>query len=197
VLLEQPREGWPRVLETTALGEREPVPIPLLVSANGSWHHADAAVEIVGAAVLVDGARRLLNAMRDGSASVPCLVAFGLSESAELEWHLSANRRTDDEAPDPPARVGTATERLSVDERAVEVTIESDPFVVPTALGYAPAILVRRPKAAVGQHLLIGARSLARPLEELRDQHGTLVGITVCIRKLGATRSAEYKVDVV
>lgn len=129
---------------------------------------------------------------------MPCLVAFGLTPEAELEWHLAANQAAAEHEPDVESpRIGTATERLVIGQRPTEVKVETDPFVVPTAMGYAPAILIRPHGSPLAKHLLIGARSLARPLEQARERHHTLVGLTIRLRKLGAARTSEYSVEVV
>ena len=97
---------------------------------------------------------------------------------------------------EPIVRIDTATQRLDVSDKWVEFLIESDPFVVPTALGYAPAILIKRTGDQPREHLLVGAKSLAHPLEALRGSHKTLVGRTVRVRKEAPTRAAPYIVEL-
>ena len=55
-------------------------------------------------------------------------------------------------------------------DRWITLTVESEPFVVLTGRGYAPAILVRRNGAVQREHLLIGAK-LSRNLSKQSDSN--------------------------
>jgi hypothetical protein len=120
-------------------------------------------------------------------------VVFGLDPPSELLLRkelVGAVFSSDLQVPE--SRIDTATPRLLVADQWVNVAIESDPFVVPTARGYAPAILVRRPNARQLEHILVGAASLAKPLESLRTRHGTLRGLRVSLKKDSDDKMATY-----
>ena len=123
------------------------------------------------------------------------IVLFNLTNDEELKLRSQlVHSRTIVEIEEPDNRIDTVTPRLAVNNRWVEYTIESDPFVVPTARGYAPAILVRRSRATQREHLLIGASSIARALEEIRKKYITLKGQVVSVKKTGREKTATYAV---
>ena len=131
----------------------------------------------------------------DTHISIPALVLFNLTGDEELGLRYQLVRSTAMlEIEEPDNRIGTATPRLEVNEGWVRFTIESDPFVIPTVRGYAPAILVRRPTAHQREHLFIGASSIAKPLEDIRKKRATLKGQVVTVRKAGREKTAKYEV---
>jgi len=99
-------------------------------------------------------------------------------------------------APPPPAanefKFNTMTERLVVGETWVSVELQSDLFVVPTSLGYSPALLVKSSEGSF-KHLLCGAKSIKEPLERLRREHGTITGLVISLRKMTNEKTAPYQ----
>lgn len=84
--------------------------------------------------------------------------------------------------------------RLRIGSGWTEVSIESEVGVVKTARGYAPALHVRR--GDVAHLLLIGAASLAGPLEKIRaERAGLLLGACVRIRRVRPDQTAPYEVE--
>lgn len=81
--------------------------------------------------------------------------------------------------------------RLRVGTAWTALRIESEVGVVMTSRGYAPAVLVSR--EGFKHLLLIGARSLSEPLEELRIKETHLVGLQVEIRKVRPESNAPYE----
>ena len=76
----------------------------------------------------------------------------------------------------------------------VDLRLESEVGVVLTARGYVPAIRVSR--GEVLHLLLVGAASLAQPLEALRRQRGgALAGSTIRLRKVRAEQTSPYEVE--
>ncbi len=167
---------------------------PVLVSSRERWHIQGDTIDIFDRAVVIDGAKRLEAAFAYPSiGDIPVVIICGLTPRAEF----SLRQQIEDGLTSPTRivtreRVGTTAPRLSVGEDWVEVEVCSDPFVVPTFLGYSPAILVRRPAACHSEHLLIGAKSLATELESFRCKHGTLIGARIKTRKEGPKVTAPY-----
>ena len=193
-------EGWDRCLgiRPDPGPNAEFIP-PLVISARAAWHSANGMVELFDRAYVLDGACRLEAAARNGTPKhIPAHVLFELTDAQELAIRsklIGSNAATEIE--EPICRIDTSTPRLEVRDRWVRFTIESDPFVVPTALGYSPAILVRRSGQAQREHVLIGARTIARPLESIRVECRTLIGQTVALRKTGREIQAPYEVRLI
>ena len=121
------------------------------------------------------------------------MVVFGLDSAAEVNLrHQVEAVGASTTHVERRERVDTTAPRLAIEEAWVDFEIQSDPFVVPTARGYAPAVLVRRDNAAHSEYVLIGAKSLAQELERLRTKLGTLRGCRVSVRKQGADKIAPY-----
>lgn len=99
--------------------------------------------------------------------------------------------------PSPPTvkefKFNTMTERLVISENWVSVELQSDLFVVPTSLGYSPALLVKCSDES-HKHLLCGAKSIKEPLERLRTEHGGLIGLVISLRKMSDDKTAPYQV---
>ena len=91
-LHETTKKGWPRRVDTTrGISDCELLCAPVVVSGGTAWRRHDPNLEIVGNAVLLDGARRLLAAVMPNMSTAPCVVVFGLTASEELQWHLHLN----------------------------------------------------------------------------------------------------------
>jgi hypothetical protein len=189
--------GWDRLVRPSVdPAANSEALIPVLVSARDAWDKAAAELHVFDRGYVIDGASRLeAAARRDRLGHFPVIAVFGLDERQELALraHLRAPDATN-KIIEPAARFDTDTPRLEVHDKWVRFTVESDPFVVPTARGYAPAILVRRPTAKQREHLLIGAASLAKPLETIRLREGSLKGRSITIRKDGPDKTATYTV---
>lgn len=194
-LKQETRDGWDRTIQPT----RHPdvIDLPIIVSARSNWTVQDGLLEVFGVAYVIAGASTLEAQLReDRSAEMSFLAIFGLSPEQErtLRTQLAGRVSTNIVL---QQKVDTDTPRLAIKSRWTSLTIESDPFVVPTARGYAPAILVRRENIQHAEHLLVGARSLSEPLEALRKKRNSLVGAAVRIRKTDdTTPTSPYEVDV-
>lgn len=186
--------GWRRRL-TVDPGEAPMFFPPLLLSARSNWLLEGDSVEVYDRAFVIDGARRLEVALAaDYDPPIPITILFGLSEDAELV--LRASVQGSDMVPETKqaVKLGTNTPRLQIGTVAVHLEIQSDPFVIPTALGYAPGVLVRRNGGKQLEHLLLGARSLSQPLETRRQRLGTLVGCRLTIEKQSDGKFAKFVV---
>lgn len=191
-------DGWRRQLLVDAPPAPSFLHPPLLLSARTGWYLRQDALEVFERAWVIDGARRLEIALRSRPEQrLPVTIVLGLDSDSERSLRASL-----EEVPisrsrmETRERVDTEAPRLHVGEAWTSVTIASDPFVVPTSRGYAPAILVRREGVAHAEHLLIGARSLALPLEDLRIKRGTLREIHVALKKSGPSAPSPYLVEV-
>src|SRR5262249_52076646 len=151
---------------------------PLLLSSRDKWHLKESVVEVFDRATVIDGAKRLESALRlKNFGLVPVIILFGLKPATELQIrkHISSKNQTTYKVQEHE-RIGTEAPRLMVKERWIDIEVTSDPFVIPTARGYAPVVLVRRPSAGHAEHLIIGAASLAKELEGIRVKYRTLKG---------------------
>ena len=197
-------DGWDRRLTPTPNCRTPPaVFLPVTISARTLWHLRHGQLEVFDRGYILDGACRLEAACRCGApALIPAIILFGLTSDDELQLRSQLSRTTyfhknsgssSQEVDEPPYRIDTSTPRMEVSPSWITFTVESEPFVVPTARGYAPAILVRRRGAAQREHLLLGAKSLARPLETIRQRHAALTGQVLDVRKLGREKTAIYE----
>ena len=191
-------DGWDRLLWPAADLEKSPVFLPVTISARNAWHLGNGKLEVFDSGYVVDGACRLEAACRHRTPTlIPAIILFDLKSDDELQLRSQLIHPTRVHPPTgpPPTSIDTSTPRLVVSHHWITVTVESEPFVVPTGLGYAPAILVRRPGATQREHLLIGAKSLGKPLEILRRKCHTLRGQTVKMRKMGQEKKAIYQLQ--
>lgn len=193
-------DGWTRSLDRVPDTRLDELYFPpVLVSARGAWHMASNQLELFDRAYILDGAKRLEAAVRASRRKlVPVVVLLGLNPSGELALRRELQMENGESKETAlPAEVGTATQRIDIGTRWTSMSLESDPFIVPTARGYAPAVLVRRSGRAPREHLLIGARSLSLPLEAIREEGGTLLGRKVRVRKESVARTSRYLVEEV
>lgn len=198
ILLQETSPAWDRHLVTQRELGLPLFSIPVLLSTRNRWHLDNDKAEIFDRAIVIDGAKRLEAAFAFPSIhDIPVAIVHGLNPDAELalrhQIHVNGTFQARLETRE---RVGTTAPRLSIEEDWVDIEIHSEPFVVPTSLGYSPAILVRRPTAHHSEHLLIGAKSLALELESLRRKHGTLSGARLSVRKQTSERKAPYLLRV-
>ncbi len=150
-------------------------------------------VEVNGNEIAIFGPLRLMqgsSAFRDALSNDRELTCFAI-----LTGQTIKNSLTTDFEPQTRTQFGTLTERLEIGQQWVEVTIVSDPFITPTAFGYAPALLVRT-IAKKDKHILAGAKSLSLELEKFRHPKNGLNGIVVKIRKAGSQKIDPYEVEL-
>ena len=150
-------------------------------------------VEVDGKEIAIFGPLQLMHgsvAFRDALSSDRELTCLAILSGETV-------RNTLDTVFEPPTRTqfGTLTERLEIGQQWVEVTIISEPFITPTAFGYAPALLVRT-VAKKDKHILAGAKSLSLELEKFRHPKNGLTGIVVKIRKAGNQKTDPYEVEL-
>lgn len=85
---------------------------------------------------------------------------------------------------------------LKVSTGWIQLEIISEPNVVLTYKGYAPVLRVRKLRTNVEFILYISAKSLAEPLEKLREDNDYLFnGIKFKVRKENSTPMAKYEVE--
>ena len=84
---------------------------------------------------------------------------------------------------------------LKVSTEWIELEILSEPDVVITFYGYAPYLRVRKIKTGAEYRFYISAKSLAKPLEELRNNNnGVFKGIRFSVRKESMEQMAQYEI---
>jgi len=150
-------------------------------------------VEIDGNEIAIFGPLRLMqgsSAYRDALSNDGELTCIAILSGQTIE-----NTCATDLEPQTRKQFGTLTERLEIGQQWVEVTIISEPFITPTAFGYAPALLVRT-IAKKDKHILAGAKSLSLELEKFRHPKNGLTGIVVKIRKAGNQKIDPYEVEL-
>ncbi len=158
-----------------------------VVRARSSWFLEGNELGIVKAADLVSGGAYLNAAIAADVDSVLCIALFAEASDGDTAY-------LEESGSPEPTQVGTNTERMAVTTRPVVVTIRSEPFVTPTRFGYTPAVLVSR-GSSPRQHLLVSAKSLGDPLEEIRVRRGGLTGVVVELSKESDERSSKYIVN--
>lgn len=85
---------------------------------------------------------------------------------------------------------------LKVSTGWIQLEIISEPNVILTYKGYAPILRVRKLRTNVEFILYISAKSLAEPLEELRENNAYLFkGIKFQVRKKNNAPMAKYEVE--
>lgn len=191
-------EGWERILNPSDSSEEICFHPPVLLSTRTNWHLSSNSIEVYNKAYVIDGAQRLEAALRSGrSLKVLVTVVLGISPASELLLRDRFHGSTDSTVRIiTEQKFGTSTQRLKIDETLQRMELQSEPFVVPTAFGYAPAILVRRDGSDEIRHVIVGARSFSEPLEDFRARFGKLAGLMVAVRKAGPEKSAPYEVNL-
>jgi hypothetical protein len=77
----------------------------------------------------------------------------------------------------------------------IRVTVTSEVEVVLTFRGYAPVLHVRQAQNNLEYILYVSAKSLAEPLERLRQENGgKFTGLDLELRKASSERFAPYEV---
>lgn len=125
--------------------------------------------------------KRTLELAKSSSIPVTCALLFrGDYREKELEPFI------------PKFKFDTTLERLQISDQWITLKIMSELYVVPTAMGYAPAISVELQNGQL-RHVLCGAKSIKDPLERLRAEHSNIVGLRISIRKLSADKTSPYQ----
>ncbi len=87
-------------------------------------------------------------------------------------------------------------DRLRVTTEPVRLLVASEPYLILTAFGYEAAVEVVLTKSQGVRYLLIGPRSLAVRLEEMRFQNGGFFsGLEFWVYKSGDDKKSSYVVD--
>lgn len=85
---------------------------------------------------------------------------------------------------------------LRVDTTGVVVKILTEPFVINTTRGYAPAVNVEVEETSEERTMFIGAKSLADPLQKMVDSNGgRFTGLKMSLKKQSDDRYAGYIVE--
>ena len=88
--------------------------------------------------------------------------------------------------------------QLKVSTGWIELEITSEPDVLLTFKGYAPILRVRKLNNDLEYILYISAKSLAEPLEKLRENNdGSFKGIQLRVRKKDSTSMAPYEIEAI
>lgn len=84
-------------------------------------------------------------------------------------------------------------EQLRISTEAVNFTITTEPFVIPTYRGYAPAINVSVRGESGERILFISSRSLTEIIEKAREKNnGAFKGMTLTLKKESSDRFARF-----
>jgi hypothetical protein len=87
------------------------------------------------------------------------------------------------------------TPRLRVGIGWIHLEIVTEPYVIMTFSGYAPAVRVKDLKNGLDYEIFISAKTLAQELEKLRGPHGQFIGIKMRIRKESEDKFSSYIVE--
>ncbi len=85
--------------------------------------------------------------------------------------------------------------QLRISTNWSEIQILTDPFVIKSALGYGPVILVEELSTERKYIMYVSAKSLSNCLEPLRERRGALVGLNIRVRKTGDERISPYEAE--
>jgi hypothetical protein len=108
---------------------------------------------------------------------------------------MSTTRIEREQKRDNARTYDSPTSRLVVGQIRRDLTIRGEVFVLPTRIGYAPAIHVEASDGSM-HHLLLGASSLALPIEEHRiSRGGELDGIRFSVSREHSGQTAKYLVE--
>ena len=78
----------------------------------------------------------------------------------------------------------------------IELDVVSEADVILNVRGYAPILRVRKKRTGVEYFLYISAKSLADPLEDLRQRNGGLFkGLHIRVRKQSGDRMSKYEIE--
>jgi hypothetical protein len=86
--------------------------------------------------------------------------------------------------------------QLKIELEPKRIMVTSEPYVVFTVRGYQAVVDVLETRTKHEYYLFVSARSLAEPLEKLKEgNNGRLTGLEFWIWKDGPEKSARYVVE--
>jgi hypothetical protein len=213
-------QDQPDLLQTHQLAEhiRDNLASPLLpVLLNGrhrwQWNpitsdRGDGAIQTFDSAAVVDGRVRVgayaVAAERFGiRIDVPFILLppMDIAEEQRLYENTRGPERSHPAEPEVPGgphqrHPSTASpDRLTIGTEPVPVRILTEPYVVLNHRGYSPLVDVADLSTGRKHGMFIGAKTLAQAIEEHRPDGGSIIGLTLAIRKNGSQRWATYSVD--
>lgn len=202
------RAGWERQLSEVdnSIAADAACPVPLVLSCGRTWHYSNGRLHVYGSARVVDGARRLLTLLseRHSTASIAAIVFCGLSDLEECGLRQACLARHAAIASPPGVlppddaiylRARELPRCLIEDTNWRSLRIDSEPFLVATKRGYAPAVVVADTQTLCRQLLYISAQTLSLPFEEFRVRKKRLRDAHCRIRRVGITKTAAYQVE--
>lgn len=191
--------GWERNLTHDNNQDTPSFFYPVILSSRNKWYFKEQKIEIFDRAVILDGAKRLLAiSIYSFIIDFPALIIPGLNEKQELAFRRTIlDNGTNIVRYAEKQKVGTSTPRLQIGDEWVNLSIKSDPFVIKTFRGYAPAILVRRDQNSITEHIFIGAKSLSDKLDYLHTKYGSLINLYVSIKRASNDQMAPYELKFV
>ena len=85
---------------------------------------------------------------------------------------------------------------IRVTTKWLSITVVSEPLVLLTYKGYVPALVVKIDGKKIPQSLYIAAKSIAGPLEEMRQDNGGLfLGLKFRLRKSSEEKTSVYEFE--
>ena len=85
---------------------------------------------------------------------------------------------------------------IRITETWVEIEIISEPDIYITARGYVPVVRVKADGHKIPRLLIISAKSIALPMEEMRqDNSGQFLGLRFSLRKAGPLPKDKYELQ--
>jgi hypothetical protein len=82
---------------------------------------------------------------------------------------------------------------LKIDTEPKRLLVTSEPYVIMTALGYQAVVNVIERKSRREHFIYIGPKSLAKPLDQLRQENGgKTLGLEFWLRKKDGEKYSEY-----
>lgn len=188
-------DGWDRNLDPVTTVNVDYWDSPIIIGGRDTWTLHEDSITIIGQASIIDGAKRIngLLSLRKAavargleqevnSLAIPATVYLQTSDEEDLNRRMSLLQINASEELNQRMKIETNTERLTIGTTWSNVSLESDPFVVKTALGYGAAINVRTTTGQL-KHILCSAKSLSSALEAERLARGSLVGLRLKLRK--------------
>ena len=173
---------------------------PVVLSGRGRWtweaRSANrGALCVYDAAAVIDGQHRIggyscLAKSGRLSREVDFILIPNLDLASEKRYYVSLNAMQVG-----MARTHTALSRLKVSTDWITVELLSEPFVVPSYLGYGVMVEVLELDSDRLYGIYVNAKSLASALEELREESGSLIGIRLRLKKDNPDRFAPYVIE--
>lgn len=118
---------------------------------------------------------------------IPNEISSDFSKSQPSIHNLEANKLGSVRS----AVAGPSPQRLNVTAMPTRVKIASDVYVVPSSLGYSPAVDIITPNGEL-RFMYASAKSISEPLEEIRYRHGAIVDAKIEIRKESSDPKSKF-----